>query len=144
MVTGPRSRQVRRVQVPAGVGCQFAHPDLFGPVVWEIKILRAAFPTRRGDEPPPVSGLVSRALIEMRVHEGFRQSQRMPPVVLPIPGKPREYEFHTIIQSTSRQPLPTMEKCVLHDRGLRAGLSEEVSDENNIKPTTTILDALGL
>ena len=76
------------------MGTEFAHPDLFGAGVLHIKILRAAFPAGRVSQPLPAAGLVSGALIEMRVHEGFDQRQRMPPVCLPIFGEPREHEFH--------------------------------------------------
>src|SRR6266581_964479 len=80
----PLRRQRLRAEFAARLGNQLAHPDLLGPLMLLVEILGAAFPAGSLSEPIPSAGLVSGALIEMRIDKGFGQRDPMAPAVFPV------------------------------------------------------------
>ncbi len=90
----PLRWQGLRAELAAGLGQQFAHPDLFGPVVFLVEILGAALPAGGRSQPRPAAGLITGALIEVRIDKRFGQRQRMVPALDPVGREPREHELH--------------------------------------------------
>src|SRR5213075_1338420 len=59
-----------------------------------VEILGAAFPAGSLSEPIPPAGLVSGALIEMRIDKGFGQSNPMAPALFPVLRQPGQHQLH--------------------------------------------------
>ena len=59
-----------------------------------VEILSAALPAGGLSEPVPAAGLVSGALVEVRIDKGFGQRHWMAPVLLPILRQPGQHQLH--------------------------------------------------
>lgn len=80
----PRRGQLRRTKPCSRLRMQPTHPQLFGPRVAHIKILRHPAKTCRRSQQRPVGRRVKGAPKKLAIHEAFQRHQGMPVLGLPI------------------------------------------------------------
>ena len=96
-----------------------------------VEVLRAALPAGRLSQSAPAAGLVSGALIDVRIDKRFGQRHRMPPTLFPVLREARQHQLHkpadqigAPAQRQNQQP-----RIIDHQRQARAPLLLNPADE---------------
>ena len=110
---GPGGRKFSRAQLAAGARDQFAHPELFGPVMGDVVIGGVAREARGGAGIDPAADLVGRAAKELRVHETFGEHDRVLPGGLPVLREPGQTQLHRAVGQVGQMTLGQDEEAVL-------------------------------